>query len=157
MGSRILVVIYLLLFLFCPFRSSVIGVVIFLSFWIWLSLTLSFVCHFGGAPREGGRGRAPRHCRNGHISRGIVIWCRFGVILVVRGREGDRNLHIPRSIVTCLLFWCHFLSLWWGAEGGRAGQGTKPKHFPRQCHLLVIWWGTEGGREGARMTETTKH
>ena len=44
-----------------------------LSFFVIL---VSFLCHFGGARREGGWGRAPD--RNLHISRGIVIF--FGVI-----------------------------------------------------------------------------
>ena len=140
-----------------------IGIIIFLSFWIWLTLALSFwcrlfvilvsfLCHFGGARREGGRGRAPTEICTfpeafsffvilesffGHF--GVVFFCHFGVIL--------------------LPSWNHFLSFWWGAEGGRkdgAGHQTEICTFPEPlsffCHFGVIfvsfWWGAEGGRVG---------
>ena len=95
---------------------------------------MSFLCHFGGARREGGRGRAPTEiCTFPEAFSFFVIlesfFGHFGVVFFV----------ILESFFCHLgIIFCHF----GGArrEGGRMGQGTRPKfaHFPSHCHFFVI-------------------
>ena len=136
-------------------------------------ILVSLFCDFGGAWREEGRAGRGTRPNFAHF-RGIVgifffiilvsYFCNVGRVFCYSGviQAKPKFAHLARHC-HLLVILVSFLSFWWGAEGGRAGQGTKLKfaYFPRHCHYIVISlsFGCQfrvARRNGGRMTETTK-
>ena len=166
----------------CPCRFFAIGIIIFLSFWIWLTLALSFwcrlfvilvsfLCHFGGARREGGRGRAPTEICTfpeafsffvilesffGHFwsrffcqfwSHSFAILESFFVILVGRGGREEGWGRAPDRNLHISRAIVIFLSFWCHfcvilvGRGGREGGGRAPDRNLHISRGIVIFFG----------------